>query len=364
MTIITHNRPQANLPRRAARRCSTFRVRRACSLRELLRLTVGLLLACSLSSFASAADVEIDQWPLPRGNAESTGYSPQQLPAKLRVRWEFKADEAIETTPVIAQGRVFVSDVMGQIYAVRQSDGGDIWRKNYDTGFLASPAVNQGLLVIGDIEGNLYGLDAATGEERWKQTTEAEINGAAAFHEGKVLVTSQDGKLYCFHAKDGSPAWTYQTDDQIRCTPTLAGDRTFLGGCDGQLHVVDVKTGKAAGEPLPARRSHREHACGPWQHSVCADHERSPACFRLEDFGIAVAIRGRRPATGIPWQCRDFRFAGRRQQPIQRGGCDLDEDRPAEMAAYAQATRRCVSLDRRRRRLDRGNRREAGPLVA
>jgi outer membrane protein assembly factor BamB len=188
---------------------------------------------------------------VPRGDAQSTGSTSQSLAATLQVRWEFTADEAIETTPVVAGGRVFVSDVMGQLYALDQRDGKEIWRRQYDTGFLASPAVKGDLLVIGDIEGNLYAIDAAKGTEIWKQTTEGEINGAAAFHKSNVLVTSQDGRLYCFAAEDGAPVWTYQTDDQIRCSPTLAGDLTFLGGCDGQLHIVDLNTGKAAGEPLP-----------------------------------------------------------------------------------------------------------------
>ncbi len=190
-------------------------------------------------------------WPLPRGDAQSTGFTTASLAENLAVQWEFKADEAIESTPVISEGRLFVGDVMGQIYALNQSDGKEIWRRDYDTGFLASPAIDGDLLVIGDVEGNLYGIDTKSGKERWRQTTEGEISGSAAFHESNVLVASQDGKLYCFRATDGAPQWTYQTDDQIRCSPTLAGDRTFLGGCDGRLHVVDLKTGKAASEPLP-----------------------------------------------------------------------------------------------------------------
>jgi outer membrane protein assembly factor BamB len=195
--------------------------------------------------------VETADWPLPRGNAESTGFSPQSLADSLTVRWEFSADEAIESTPIVVGERVFVADVMGKVYAIGRADGKPIWTRDFETGFLAAPAVRGEQLVIGDVEGNLYALDVKTGRPLWKQTTEGEINGAAAFHGQTVLVTSQDGKLYGFSAQDGTPAWTYQTQDQIRCNPTLAGDRTFLGGCDGQLHVVNVVTGQADGEPLP-----------------------------------------------------------------------------------------------------------------
>jgi outer membrane protein assembly factor BamB len=206
-----------------------------------------------IQSQADGAEVATQHadWPLPRGDAQSSGWAAQSLPENLHVRWEFKADEAIETIPVISGGRLFVADVMGQIYALDRADGKELWRHDYDTGFLASPAIHGELVVIGDIEGNLYAIDVATGKERWKQTTDGEISGAAAFHKGNVLVTSQDGKLYCFALQDGKPVWVYQTDDQIRCSPTVAGDHTFLGGCDGQLHVVDLNTGKSVGDPLP-----------------------------------------------------------------------------------------------------------------
>ena len=223
--------------------------RQADSANLLLPATLLLLACASPDNHLQAAPP--NQWLLPRGDAQSTGRAEQALPKELVVRWEYQADEAIETTPVVGNGRVFVADVMGKIYAIDQSNGQELWRQDYDTGFLAAPAIHGEMVFIGDIEGNLYAIDAKTGEERWKQTTEGEINGAVGFHKDNVLVTSQDGKLYCFAIADGAAQWTYQTDDQIRCSPTVAGDRTFLGGCDGQLHMVDLNTGKAIGEPLP-----------------------------------------------------------------------------------------------------------------
>lgn len=187
-------------------------------------------------------------WPTARGDAQSTGYAAQTLPEKLQVIWEYKAGEAIETTPAVVGKRVFVSDVMGKVYAIDRDSGKEIWKVDFDTGFLASPSVKADELLIGDIDGNLYKLNAGTGEELWRKSTDGEIQGSVAFHGENVLVASGDGKLHCFRLEDGEQVWTYEANDQIRCSPTVAGDRTFLGGCDGQLHVVDLKTGKALGK--------------------------------------------------------------------------------------------------------------------
>lgn len=191
------------------------------------------------------------EWRLPRGDAQSTGHSPITLPENLTVLWESKADEAIEATPVVGDGRVIVGDVMGKVYAFNQNNGDKLWEKDFETGFIASPAISGQTVVIGDFEGNVFALDTKSGELRWKQTTQGEISGAVAFHANNVLATSYDGQLYCFSLHDGTLQWSYQTDDQIRCSPTVAGNETFLGGCDGQLHVVDLTTGKSARQPLP-----------------------------------------------------------------------------------------------------------------
>lgn len=210
-----------------------------------------LFVVCAIVWTPNSTWADTDTWPVARGDAESSGSTQQKLPNDLQVLWEYKADEAIEATPVVSGDLVFAADVFGKLYAINKKDGTEVWRKNYDTGFIASPTVKDELLMIGDVEGNLYANKAATGEEVWKQTTDGEISGWAAFYKDSVLVTSQDGKLYCFAAKDGKLQWDYATDDQVRCSPTVAGDRTFLGGCDGQLHMVDLTTGKATAKPLP-----------------------------------------------------------------------------------------------------------------
>ena len=211
--------------------------------------------AANQSAAAAVADANANtdsgDWNFPRGNAAASGATKTQLPDDLQVAWEFKADEAIESTPIVNGDRVFVADYAGKIYSLSRRDGKELWRKDFETGFSASPVFSAGLLVIGDYDGNVYALSADDGKELWRQSTGGEISGSAAIYEDKVLVACQDGKLYCFESATGKPVWTYAADDQIQCSPTIAGDRTFLGGCDAKLHIVDLKSGMSVGEGLP-----------------------------------------------------------------------------------------------------------------
>jgi outer membrane protein assembly factor BamB len=173
------------------------------------------------------------------------------VPDELSIRWEYKTKEAIEASPAVADGRVFVADVMGTVTAIDQDKGIKLWSKDLGSGFVASPAVHGDMLVIGDFDGNLYAMDVTDGSLKWKQATDGEINGAASFYKDTVLATSQDGNLYCYLIADGTLKWKYETGDQIRCSPAIAGNRTFLGGCDAKLHIVDLDAGTAACDPLP-----------------------------------------------------------------------------------------------------------------
>lgn len=200
--------------------------------------------------FGGAVAVAAD-WPLPRGDAQATGSTATQLPEELAVRWEFSADDPIESTPVVLAGRVYVADVSGKIYCLDAADGKEIWRLETEVGFVAGPAVDGDLLVIGDLDGNVYGVHAETGKRVWTHDAGGEISSAAAFNADSVLIASQDGNLYGLSRTDGSRVWTYETSDQIRCSPSIAGDRTFLGGCDGNLHTVSIVDGKSSTPPLP-----------------------------------------------------------------------------------------------------------------
>lgn len=257
------------------------------------------LLACGNTPAAdkpTVAGESIPTWTNSRGNAGATGATSRRLPADLQLLWEIKTAQAIETTPVCDGTRVFVTDVMGGIEAIKLSDGTSIWRRDLDTGFVSSPTIylpesentsdepiarvptveisadqwatedgplTEPLVVVGDVEGNVYGLDPDSGETRWTFTTEGEINAPAncfkvtlkaeddTVSSGiRVLQTSQDGSLYCLSAKTGKLIWKYDTNDQIRCAASIGNGRTFLGGCDAGLHVVDLASGKAIGEPL------------------------------------------------------------------------------------------------------------------
>lgn len=196
-------------------------------------------------------DSSVEDWPVDRGNAGATGATSQTLPENLVVKWRYDAAESVDTTAVVADGRVFIGDIDGTLHAVSLEDGKLLWKQKTDLGFMAPPSATSEMAVIGDLDGIVYAYEASSGKPLWKYQTGAEIGAGVAILEKSVLVSSQDGLLYAIDPKTGMLQWKYETGDQIRCRPTIASDRTFLGGCDASLHAVAISDGKAASEPMP-----------------------------------------------------------------------------------------------------------------
>lgn len=70
--------------------------------------------------------------------------------------WSYRTRGAVDSSPVVVGDRVFVSSADGRIYALDMRNGENVWRYEAGGQFLASPAVAQGRLVIGNDAGELF----------------------------------------------------------------------------------------------------------------------------------------------------------------------------------------------------------------
>jgi outer membrane protein assembly factor BamB len=74
--------------------------------------------------------------------------------------WNFAAGNAVESSPAVADGYVYVGSWDGNVYCLDASTGVKVW--NYTTGGLveSSPAVAGGYVYVGSTDKNVYCLDA------------------------------------------------------------------------------------------------------------------------------------------------------------------------------------------------------------
>ncbi len=203
-------------------------------------LVLGSLTLCLFLHNTATAD-----WPIFRGNPLQTGVAAGTLPEKLEVVWTFKTDDAIEGTPAIVNGIVYLGSYDDFLYAIDLKTGKEVWKTKLFA-MKAPVSYAQGRVYVGDINGDFYCLDAKTGKKLWTFPCQAEITAGANFYKDKILIGSHDQNFYCLNT-NGQQVWKVSIDGPVYGSAAVVGDRTFVAGCDSILHILDAASGKELG---------------------------------------------------------------------------------------------------------------------
>lgn len=120
----------------------------------------------------------------------------------LERAWVYKSKGAINNTPIVAGGCVFVGSSDGTMSARAADDGKKIWERElpikesaFGGGLVGSPGLTRdSVLVAINQEGSPYlaSLDRATGEERWRTTIDTQkgsgTNASVVVHDGLAFI--------------------------------------------------------------------------------------------------------------------------------------------------------------------------------
>jgi len=195
--------------------------------------------------------------------------------AQLRERWRFRTGAIVTSSPVVARVEVpgegflqivYVSSWDQNLYAIRLSDGSELWHFTFDgqpgatypgAGSPAVARVGGREVVFAPWGEKLYALDAASGEPLWRFTAGTgcgELDGTppglCAFagernqietspivHEGRVFFGMDvnerpvgKGGFFAVDAADGRLAWFFDLETGSTCVPDAADEiRRFDG---------------------------------------------------------------------------------------------------------------------------------------
>jgi outer membrane protein assembly factor BamB len=214
-----------------------------------------LLAVCVASTLAPcAASANGGEWPMFRGDRQMRGVADGRLPDRPDLLWRFETEAPVNSSAVIAGGRVFVGSDDGNVYALDLKTGGKLWSFETAGPVGASPLFLRDRIYVGSQDFYFYCLDARDGSEIWKFKTGDKILSSANWTDTAttagtvVLFGGYDNKLYAVSAKDGRPLWTYQTDNFINGSPAIEGNRAVFGGCDGFIHMLAVDSGEKVAE--------------------------------------------------------------------------------------------------------------------
>lgn len=173
------------------------------------------------------------------------------------ILWRKKLGAPVRAAPTVANGTIYFTGSSNEVFALRASDGGEVW-KYQGTGGRAtiasspSPAVSQGFVVIPTTAGEIIAFNSSDGLEAWSDaltsndpaataTNIGSVAGRPVIEGGQVFAISNAGRMAAFALQSGDRQWT--RDISGSQTPWVAGDHVFVIINGKTLMALSRRTG-------------------------------------------------------------------------------------------------------------------------
>ena len=170
------------------------------------------------------------------------------------IRWQRDLSSPSESSPLVAQGRVFFGSQSGLVYALDAATGAVIWTYHAPGAVKASPSLANGLLYFGDYSGHIQAISELTGRRVWISGSGGALLGNGTFYStaaviyGRVFLGNTDGRVYAYDAFTGGLDWAVQTGAYVYASPAVTnapgiGPTVFEGSYDGTFRALNARSG-------------------------------------------------------------------------------------------------------------------------
>jgi outer membrane protein assembly factor BamB len=191
-----------------------------------------------------ASDSDPPDWPMFGGGPGRRAYRRRQIQLPLHRRWAFSTEEAVVTSPVVANGMVYVGSRDGGLYCLDAGAGTLNWKLATKDRIESTAALAEGLVVVGSLDGMLYCADAASGARRWTYNMGGAVRAALAVAEGKAFAATRAGLLAAVTLSDGRLLWEVQVEGDIVAGPAVRRQYLVFGAWDQMVRCLDRDTGQ------------------------------------------------------------------------------------------------------------------------
>ena len=173
----------------------------------------------------------------PAGTGTS-GSGGQQL------AWTFTTGNAVEASPGVGNGVVYIGSRDNYLYAVNMATGKQQWK--CQLGWVtAAPVLVGDMVCAASTTGGFAAIHAATGVIAWQQSTGV----ASAFKQSwavsgeNVILPSLERPVTAYNAATGASVMTYGSADQYTGAVGAAGGLVYVIDVSGTLHALRADSG-------------------------------------------------------------------------------------------------------------------------
>lgn len=176
--------------------------------------------------------------------ASGAGSAPVVAVGEVQPVWEFTCEGEIRSSPVVADGVLYVGCWDHNLYAIDAKQGKFIWKYATEDLISSSPCVWKELVFVGSDDRLIYALNRETGRIVWSAPTRGRVISSPRAAHGYVFVGSDDHCLYNLEARTGRLVWKYQTDSYVRSSPAVSEEFVYFGSDDSNVYAVEIRSNR------------------------------------------------------------------------------------------------------------------------
>ena len=164
--------------------------------------------------------------------------------SQLGKKWVFQTGGFVHSSPVVADGVVYVGSGDHSVYAIDAQSGKQKWAFQTGDTVTSWPAVVDGVVYVGSKDDNVYAIDAQSGRKKWAFPTGDSVGSSPAVVDGVVYIGSADDNVYAIDAQSGKQKWAFPTGDIVTSSPAVVDGVVYIGSADDNVYAIDAHSGK------------------------------------------------------------------------------------------------------------------------
>jgi outer membrane protein assembly factor BamB len=199
----------------------------------------------------------------------------------------YRASQSFNFGPVIANHKLIIANVWGDIAVLDRSTGDPLWQLHLNEKISAMPAVNSTLMSVATEEGKVLAINMLTAARQWTVDLPNEILAPPLFVQACVVAKTLDGQVFALEKNHGHEQWHYQhakIDEVYRedSAPVVMQGQLLFSFANGDLVALQQKDGKLAWQTNLLDVRGFENIEGLLNLQMVADHQ-APLVYMTKD---------------------------------------------------------------------------------
>ncbi len=161
--------------------------------------------------------------------------------------WRFRAEGAIQSTPVFTNNTVIFGCDDHKLYIL--SEGGDLVGNIEVEGKIqGTPHVENNSVYFGSDDHHFYCFGLKSRKKKWKVKTGGKLFTPPEVAGKRILFLCWNNVLYCLNKKRGHIIWWQMIPSRSYYRLEISGDRVVVSSLSSVLLSFDLETGESTGE--------------------------------------------------------------------------------------------------------------------